>query len=71
MNMSKFCRFFDMLDGYVDSIDVSNGALMDFNRNVPYNNLPDLPPKVEIETGPVLKMAIRANSDLLIVKSNC
>lgn len=34
---------------------------MSFDKNIPYNNLPDLPPKIEIETIPVLKMAIRAN----------
>lgn len=34
---------------------------MVFKKTVPYNDLPDLPPKVEIETSAVLKMAIRAN----------
>jgi Fic family protein len=34
---------------------------MKFNKNVPYNDLPNLPPKQEIETKDVLKMAIRAN----------
>jgi hypothetical protein len=29
MNMSKFSHFFDILDGYVDDIDTSNGAFMD------------------------------------------
>lgn len=32
-----------------------------FNKEKPYNNLPLLPPKQEVETIPVLKMAIRAN----------
>jgi Fic family protein len=34
---------------------------MQFNKEKPYNNLPLLPPKQEIETIPILKMAIRAN----------
>ena len=32
-----------------------------FKRDAPYNDLPDLPPKDEIETVPILKKAIRAN----------
>jgi hypothetical protein len=34
---------------------------MTFDKTIPYNDLPDLPPKVDIETTAVLKMAIRAN----------
>ncbi len=34
---------------------------MGFQRNRPYNDLPDLPPKADLETSAVLKMAIRAN----------
>ena len=34
---------------------------MSFNKNTPYNLLPDLPPPVDLETTAVLKMAIRAN----------
>lgn len=37
---------------------------MSFNKEIPYNDLPDLPPKVEIETTAILKMAIRANKAL-------
>ncbi|MBS0615435.1 MAG: Fic family protein [Verrucomicrobia bacterium] len=37
---------------------------MAFERNIPYNQLPDLPPEAEIETSSVLKMAIRANKAL-------
>ena len=37
---------------------------MVFDRTVPYNDLPDLPPKVDIETTAILKMAIRANKAL-------
>jgi Fic family protein len=32
-----------------------------FDKTTPYNDLPDLPPKTDIETVPILKMAIRAN----------
>lgn len=34
---------------------------MSFDKTRPYNELPDLPPKREIETTAILKMAIRAN----------
>jgi Fic family protein len=37
------------------------GAPMTFNRTLPYNDLPDLPPQAEVETNAVLKLAIRAN----------
>jgi Fic family protein len=37
---------------------------MPFFRHLPFNDLPDLPPKKEIETKPILKMAIRANKAL-------
>lgn len=35
-----------------------------FNRNTPYNELPDLPPKAELETAAILKKAIKANRAL-------
>ena len=34
---------------------------MTFDNTIPYNDLPNLPPLTEIETTPILKMAIRAN----------
>ncbi|HEY5234993.1 MAG TPA: Fic family protein [Rhabdochlamydiaceae bacterium] len=34
---------------------------MSFDRNAPYNALPDLPPNANVETNAILKMAIRAN----------
>jgi Fic family protein len=37
---------------------------MAFDRNQPYNDLPSLPPPVELETKVVLKQAIRANRAL-------
>jgi Fic family protein len=42
---------------------------MGFDRNKPYNDLPDLPPSLaEIESHAVLKMAIRANKALAELK---
>jgi Fic family protein len=41
---------------------------MSFHREMPYNNLPDLPPKTVIETVPILKMAIRANKAIAELK---
>jgi len=41
---------------------------MSFQREVPYNDLPDLPPTVEIETVAILKMAIRANKAIAELK---
>lgn len=35
-----------------------------FNRNTPYNKLPALPPKADLETPAILKKAIRANRAL-------
>ena len=34
---------------------------MSFDRNQPYNDLPLLPPAIELETKAVLKQAIAAN----------
>jgi Fic family protein len=41
---------------------------MTFNPNVPYNDLPPLPPTVEVETKPVLKRTIAARSALAELK---
>lgn len=41
---------------------------MSFDRNIPYNDLPDLPPKTDIETVPVLKMAVRASRAIAELK---
>lgn len=37
---------------------------MGFDRSMPFNDLPDLPPPADLETNAVLKMAIRANKAL-------
>ena len=37
---------------------------MDFEREKPYNDLPELPPKSEIETKVILKKTIKANTAL-------
>ena len=44
---------------------------MPSDRDTPYNDLPDLPPPVEIETGAVLREAIRANRLLAELKGYC
>ena len=41
---------------------------MPFDRNVPYNALPPLPPPVEVETHDVLKRAIAASRALAELK---
>ncbi len=41
---------------------------MNFDRSSPYNNLPDLPPRTDLETVPILKMAIRANKAIAELK---
>ena len=44
---------------------------MKFNREVPYNDLPLLPPKKDIESKNILKKAIEANRALASMASNC
>jgi hypothetical protein len=41
---------------------------MSFDRDKPYNDLPLLPPKVELETKAVLRKAIAANKALAELK---
>jgi len=41
---------------------------MAFNPENPYNDLPELPPKAELETPAILKKAIRANRELAELK---
>src|SRR3990167_1356816 len=41
---------------------------MSFARNIPYNDLPDLPPKTDIETVSILKMTVRANKAIAELK---
>jgi Fic family protein len=41
---------------------------LSFDRNVPYNDLPDLPPSARIETIPILKMTVRANKAIAELK---
>ncbi len=37
---------------------------MPYDANIPYNDLPELPPLANVETTPILRMAIRANKAL-------
>lgn len=43
---------------------------MSFDRDRPYNDLPSLPPQVELETKAVLKKAIAANRELAMLKGS-
>jgi hypothetical protein len=43
---------------------------MPFDRLVPYNDLPPLPPNVELETPKVLKEAIQASRALAELKGS-
>ena len=44
---------------------------MKFNLNIPYNDLPPLPPSIDIETKTILKKAINANKALAGLKGIC
>ena len=44
---------------------------MSFNKNTPYNNLPNLPPSIVLETPEVLKLCITANKLLAELKGYC
>ena len=59
----------DIFGGYVYSLDMSDHS--PFDPNVPYNNLPPLPPRDEVETVAVLKAVIAANKELGALDSAC
>jgi len=42
-----------------------------FNKDIPYNDLPDLPPKANLETPAIFKATIRANKLLAELKGFC
>lgn len=42
-----------------------------YDKNLPYNDLPDLPPKNNLETTPIFKATIRANKLLAELKGYC
>ena len=42
-----------------------------YNKNLPYNHLPDLPPKANLETVAIFKATIRANKLLAELKGYC
>ncbi|MBW2635145.1 MAG: Fic family protein, partial [Deltaproteobacteria bacterium] len=44
---------------------------MKFDKHIPYNDLPTLPPKIDIETKAILKKAINANKTLAGLKGVC
>lgn len=45
--------------------------MTNFDRNKPYNKLPLLPPKIELETKEILKKAISANKELASMAAFC
>lgn len=44
---------------------------MRFDKNIPYNNLPDLPPSADLETSEIFKLTIQANKLLAELKGFC
>lgn len=54
----RICRYHRHMDG----------KTMNFDRSVPYNDLPGLPPQKNVETPAILKMAIRANKAVAELK---
>lgn len=44
---------------------------MTFNKDKPFNNLPDLPPKANLETSEIFKLTISANKLLAELKGYC
>jgi Fic family protein len=44
---------------------------MSFNKDIPYNSLPDLPPKANLETSEIFKLTISANKLLAELKGYC
>jgi Fic family protein len=42
-----------------------------FDHNMPYNSLPDLPPKINLETAEIFKATIRANKLIAELKGFC
>jgi Fic family protein len=46
-------------------------ATSKFNRDIPFNSLPDLPPKANLETPEIFKATIRANKLLAELKGYC
>ena len=78
--MSIICKFFDTKTCYVDPIDINcpahpnvsknSGTLtMTWQADLPYNDLPPLPPaRQQIETVPILKACITARAALAELK---
>jgi Fic family protein len=44
---------------------------MTFNKDIPYNTLPDLPPKANLETPEIFRLTISANKFLAELKGYC
>lgn len=44
---------------------------MSFNKDIPFNSLPDLPPEENLETVALLELCIKANTLLAELKGYC
>jgi Fic family protein len=67
--MSFFLCFFDMLWRYVDPLDTTEPlCLPAFDPTRPYNTLPPLPPKADIESRAILRACIDARATLAALK---
>ncbi|MGO3482385.1 Fic/DOC family N-terminal domain-containing protein, partial [Corynebacterium variabile] len=42
-----------------------------FDPNLPFNNLPGLPPSVDVENRQILKAAIRTREQLAVLNTSC
>jgi len=74
-DMSIFPEKIDTSRGRVYSFDMTDMAsthtVRAFNPEVPYNDLPPLPPVQELETARVLKAVIEARSELAALNTAC
>ncbi len=73
--MSIFFNNFDIDVTSVDSIDIVILIHLEmktaYNKDIPYNDLPDLPPKNNLETTAIFKATIKANKLLAELKGYC
>ncbi len=70
--------FFNNLDIGIISVDSIDIAILihlkmktAYNKDIPYNDLPDLPPKNNLETTAIFKATIKANKLLAELKGYC
>lgn len=75
--MLKFLQFFNIFQGYVERFNIFDKRvhflrvfqhMSIFNPEIPYNNIPLLPPSVNLETPLILRACIEANKELAKLK---